>query len=273
MNWIFKTGDHLQVDKGGQKALALFAQKRVFSGRVGEAVLILEKKKGKWEFTALFQITEISIEDPEAEFKQITVTLGLQKQFENKLLEDYIYSLKRITNYGSVIKHFSRKYSRLFDAEFEAIVEDKIYIKRTIVGTILNAMHRDHQEGFVAFIAQESPGILTGGADLDKTLQLLLLYLDFAIIKPAQYLRESAEILRSILSDDEYAEIGFAADLDNLTFKTVQLIKPQVDAIDSYLSAITGTPNQPLSRQVLELDDQPKFKKLFRNSGLPFKLN
>jgi len=274
MKWIFKTGDHFQFNNEGQKATALFEQRRIFTGKAGDYVLVLEKKKGEWEFIAQFQITEIDVEAPEDEYKQITVTLGLIKQFEgDKLLEDYVYSLKRISNYAYPIKHFARKYSRLHDAEFEAIVEDKIYVKRTIVGTILNAMHRDHQEGFISYIANESPELLTGNSDMDKVLGLLLIYLDFAIIKPAQYLIESAEILQSIISEKEFADVGFGLDIEKITPKNTQLIKPQVSAIIEHLSNIPGHPNQIFGFQVLELKDNPKFKRLFKNSRLPLTLN
>ncbi len=199
MNWIFKTGDYFQMDSDNKKAIVAIEQKRNFTGKEGEDVLILEKNKSEWEFIARYQIASILVKNPEAEFKEISITLSLVQKFkEEKLLEDYVYSLRRITNYSNPIKHFSRKYSRLHDAEFEAIVEDKIYLKRTILGTVLNAMHKDHQKSFINFVASEAPAILTGKTDMDTALMLLLQYLEFAVVKPAKYLRESADLLKSI---------------------------------------------------------------------------
>jgi hypothetical protein len=273
MNWIFKTGDNFQVDSNNQKAIVILEQKRNFTGQEGEDVLILEKKKSDWEFTAQYRIALVEVKNPEAEFKEITITLTFVKRFEEeKLLEDYVYSLRRITNYASPIKHFSRKYSRLLDAEFEAIVEDKIYLKRTILGTVLNAMHSDHQKSFICFVASEAPEILTGKTDIDTALTLLLKYLEYAVVKPAQYLRESAELLKSIVSEQEISEIGFALDAENLTVKNTQVIKPQVDAINEYIGDMFRFNNEKLGLQLLELEDNRKFKTLFKNAPLPITL-
>ncbi len=273
MNWILKKGDYFHEDSNGQKAIVIIQQKRNFTGKEGEDVLILEKKKSEWEFTSQYNIAKIEVKNPETEYKEITITLALIQQFkEEKLLDDYIYSLRRITNYSYPIKHFSRKYSRLYDEEFEAVVEDKIYLKRTILGTVLNAMHRDHQKSFISFVASEAPEILTGKTDMDTALTLLLQYLEFAVIKPAEYLRESAELLKSIISEQEITEIGFALDADNLNLKNTQMIKPQVDAINEYLGDMFRFNNEKRGLQLLNLEENRNFKTLFKNSPLPLTL-
>lgn len=272
MKWIVKTGEHLQLDDNGTKAIVALTQKRNFTGKVGEDVLILHKK-AEWEFTAHYQIAGIEVSNPEAEYKEITITLVLVNIFKDvKLLDDYIYSLLRITKYAYPIKHFSRKYSRLYDAEFEAIVEDKIYLKRTILGTVLNAMHAAHQKSFISFVAGEAPEILTGRTDMDKALSLLLEYLDYSVVRPAKYLKESAELLQSIVSEKDLSEMGFAVDAENIQTKETQMIKPQVDVINEYLNDMFGFQNEKVGLQLLELEDNRKFKTLFKNAPLPITL-
>lgn len=274
MNWIFKTGDHFQMDRNDQNAIVTIEQRRNFTGKEGEDVLILEKNNSEWGFIAYYRIASILVKNPEAEFKEISIILSLVQQFkEEKLLEDYIYSLRRITNYANPIKHFSRKFSRLYDAEFEAIVEDKIYLKRTILGTVLNAMHEDHQKSFISFVASEAPEILTGKTDMDTALMLLLQYLEFAVVKPAEYLRESADLLKSITSQQEFSEVGFAVNAEILNAKDTQMIKPQVETINEYLGDMFRFNNEKLGLQLLELDDNGKFKSLFKNSPLPMTLS
>jgi len=167
MNWVFKTGDHFELNSTANKAVVTIVQKSNFRGKEGDDVLILEKRKSEWEFIAHYKILEITLpKENQSEKKEFVITLELVKEFQgDKLLEDYIYSIRRVTNYASPIRHFNRKYSRLKDAEYEAIVEDNIYEKRTIVGTVLNAMHRDHQEAFILYVAEESPEQLTGKVD------------------------------------------------------------------------------------------------------------
>jgi len=273
MNWIFKTGDYFKTESDGQQAIVSIKQKRNFTGKKGENVLILEKRKSDWEFISHYCITNIEIKNPEAEYKEITISLALVQQFkEVKLLEDYVYSLRRINNYDNPIKHFSRKYSRLYDVEFEAIVKDKIYLKRTILGTVLNAMHYDHQKAYISYTAMESPELLTGRTDIDKALTLLLQYLEFAVIKPAQYLKESTELMKLLISEQAITEIGFAEDAENIRSKNTQMITTQVNVINEHLGNMFSFNEQKLGLQLLELKDDRKFKSLFRNSPLPITL-
>jgi len=275
MNWIFKQGEHFILDSEAKKAVVTFEQKRNFRGKVGEDVLILEQGKwNEWEFTAQYKILEITPPKViDIEYKEFIITLELVIEFEDKLLDDYIYSLKRVTNYEYPIRHFNRKYSRLSDAEYEAIVEDNIYEKRTIVGTVLNAMHRDHQEAFLLYVAEESPEQLTGKVDIDRVLELLIDYLNFSVIKPAQYLSESARILRSIIGEDQYADSGFATDIEKLGKTNVQLIAPQVKLIEDSLIHMPFSENSTLATQLKDVKDNLKFKKLFKNTPLPITLN
>lgn len=275
MNWVFKTGDHFKLDSTTNKVVVSLVQKANFRGKVGDDVLVLEKRKSDWEFIAHYRILEIAPpNETQSEKKEFVITLELVKQFEgDKLLDDYIYSIRRVTNYATPIRHFNRKYSRLKDAEYEAIVEDNIYEKRTIVGTVLNAMHRDHQEAFILYVAEESPEQLTGKVDIDKVLELLLDYLNYSVIKPAQYLRESANILRSILNDNEYAEIGFGSGTELIKKTDTKMIAPQVVLIEEYLNQLPFNENQKLGSQIRDVKDNPKFKRLFKNTPLPITLN
>lgn len=286
MNWIFKTGDYLKVDSQKQEATAILEQKIIFSGKPGEDVLLIDKIKGEWEFISIYSIKEIDIQNPDLAYKKILVSLNLVKQFDKgKKLEDYIYSLSRITNYDNPMKHFTRKYSRLYETEFDAIVEDKIFVNRSILGTVLNALHRDHQEAYIAYIASEAPELLTNSIDIDKALNLLNTYLNFAIIEQSEYLKESASMIKFIISDDEFSEIGFSTDIkDNeLTesglfadfkvkdSKNFQMLKPQVDIIEKYLTQFKGLLEQATIPKQLFRDDY-KFNQLFRKSRLPITL-
>lgn len=274
MNWVFKYGDHFKLDKKSNKAVVTLEQKSNFRGKEGDEVLILEKIKNKWVFTAQYKILEIiPPKNLQSQYKQFVITLELIKEFEgDKLLDDYIYSLRRVTNYATPIRHFNRKYSRLKDAEYEAIVDDDIYEKRTIVGTVLNSMPRDHQEAFILYVAEESPEQLTGKVDIDKVLELLLYYLNYSVIKPAQFLRESANIFKALFDEKELADIGFGSDI-GIEKNSFELIAPQVALIEIFLSQLPLGNNQEIGSQLLDVKDNPKFKRLFKNTPLPITLN
>lgn len=267
MNWIFKTGDHLKFLNEGKNGELRLEQKTNFTGESGEDVLILSRKK-EWEFIAHYRIENVSVENPDDEYKKIQVSIELKTEFASpKPLDDYIYSLARITNYANPIKHFNRKYNRLSDIEFNAILYDKIYQKRTVVGTILNAMHEDHQNAFIAYLGTEQPDLLTNRADMDRILLLLLRYLDFAIIKPANYLKEIDRIINNSDLKKHYDEIGFGT-ISEAKKVADHMIRPQIQVINQYSNFFPGFA-QNIAQQLRDIQDDRKFKRLFKNARLP----
>lgn len=271
MNWIFKNNLLGSVGNTAEDFSVRFYQKQNFSAKPGERVLILGMKKGEWQFIAEYSIAKIEI-NPDEEYKEITVFLKLEKKFDDKLLTDYIYSLRTITHFDYPMRHFTRKYRRLNDAEYDAIVNDKIYVKRTIVGTVLNAMHVEHQKAFIEFVAENEPGLLVGNADMDEIYNLLVKYMDFAIVKPSQYLRESANILQSVLTSEEYDGIGFGSDIERLGVNNTQRIKSQVLIIEENLSSLEQFVNQGMDNEISGFEDKSNLERYFRNSPLPISL-
>ncbi len=271
MNWIFRTGDFLQYIDKDKKALAIFTQKRYFSGRKGENVLVLDKSENGYEFTHHYKVSNIDVEENNDGYKTFLIDLVLVEKYSgDKFLDDYIYSLARIRHFDSPVKHYSKRYSRLFDAEFDAIIYDKIYVKRTVLGTMLNAMHPDHQQAFISFLSQEDPGLLIGKADIDKTLMLLMDYLKYAVIEPANYLKNSVEILKKLVDDESIDEIGFTKDPREATTRTVQKIQQQNKLIEKYLDALPTSINQIIDSESEDSMEYRKYKDLFKDSGLPF---
>lgn len=270
MNWIFRTGDFLQFIDKDKKALAIFTQKRYFSGRIGENVLVLDKSENGYEFTHHYKVSNIDVEENIDGYKTFLIGLVLVEKYSgDKFLDDYIYSLARIRHYDSPIKHYSKRYSRLLDVEFDAIIYDRIYVRRTVLGTILNAMHPDHQQEFISFLAQENPGLLLGKADIDKTLMFLLDYLKYAVIEPAKYLKNSVEILKNLVDDESINEIGFTLDPREASTRTVQKIQPQYMLIEKHLDALPTSIDQIIDSETKNSREYRKYKDPFKDSGLP----
>jgi len=273
MNWIFKTGNYLKVDSQKNEATATLEQKLNFSGKTGEKVLLIDKIRGDWEFISIYSIKGIDIQNPDQASKKIFISLNLVKHFEkSKNIKDYIYSLSRITNYDNPMKHFTRKYSRIYETEFDAIVQDKIFVSRSILGTVLNALPREHQEAFIDYIAVEAPELLTNNIDIDRALSLLKTYLKFSIIEQAEYLKESASMLKSIISEDEYSKIGFSLNTEKERIQSVEMIKPQVEIIDEYLDDFVNLLEKAAEPKLFENRENWKFKQLFKKSRLPITL-
>lgn len=270
-NWIFKIPKFTSFDSSSQKETIRLEQKRNFRGEVGDRALVLQFVSGDWQFVSNYEIQEIDLKDPEAEYKVFNIRLVLISKLEDKLLDDYIFSLRRVTNFKYPINHFKNRYNRISIPEFEGILYDNIYQKRTIVGTVLNAMHRNHQESFLIYLAERDPAQLLGNADVDEVFTFLLEYLNFSIIKQAVYLSESVEILRKLGVDTK--DIGLTFNQDLITGRKAQMIEPQYEIIKQYVNQMPGYNNLRLEGQFLEIDDDPKFRRLFRNTPFPITLN
>lgn len=269
-NWVFKIPKLDFFGNTNQKETIRLEQRKNFRAEIGDRALILQYIKGEWKFTAYYEIAEINSKNPDAETKIFDINLRLVNVLEDKLLDDYIYSLRRVTNFKSPIKHFRQRYNRISDTEFDGILYDNIYQKRTIVGTILNAMHRNHQESFLMYIAENSPSHLLSNADMDIVFSQLINYLNYSVIKPAMYLSASVEILNSLKIDTK--NIGFSFDINSVAYRTAQMIQPQMEVINNYITQMPGFDNIKLEAQFLE-DDDAKYKQLFRNTPLPITLN
>jgi hypothetical protein len=215
MKWVFKEAlFNIRADE--QIATGAWEQKRNFSGEKGEMILLLGKIGKEWFFTYRGIIKQIRVRQLPYDIKGYNITIELMEYYsDQKPLDDYIYSMRRIRSFQEPIRHYKRKYSRLFDHEYDAIVNDKIIVNRTIFGTIVNALHVDHQEAFLQYLAEVNPRLLSTETNVSEALSILYEYLDFAIIQPANYLKASAEILQDLMPE-EYKTIGFAYEADAL---------------------------------------------------------
>lgn len=274
MKWIFKAGDHLVFDNSKEKAFLSFAQKMRFSGEIGEDVLILEFNELYSVFTAYGKISNIEIDslDESLEKQAYLITIQIFEVFkEAKQLDSYIYSFRRITHYSKPRRHFNRKYSRMYKAEFDAVVQDKIYIKRTIFGTIVNSLPIEHRKAFVQYLATENPEAIIGKPDLDRSLDLLMKYLDYAVIQPSKLLQECGNLINELFDANTYTQIGFQEESDTPDSTKIQMLAAQVSIIDKYLN-VESNPFQAAFDIASSNNDDNRFKSVFKNRPLPFDL-
>lgn len=273
MNWIFNAYS-LNQKLGDDKTQKIsFTQKRKFSGKIGENIILLEEKSRNWVFTKCYEITGIEQDKLEDDYNKITIALELKTIFkEEKLVEDYSYSLLRVTDFKNPSRHYNnRVYNRIEDVEYEAIVNDKIYINRTILGTIFNSMHSDHQKGFIQYLTENDPKLIIIKPNVNKALEYLYQYLEQNIIEPINYLKGIGELYELNFGDNELSELEFAEDNENSNDSNK--VKLQLDIIREYQDFITTISNIPLNIQLSNINDDFKFISLFRNSRLPLTLN
>lgn len=272
MNWIFKK-DIVKFSEDFETATISIVQRGNFRGNEGESVLILEKVDKEWMFTYLYKISKVLIRETDSDKKiNIIELILIEKYKEEKLLSDYAYSIERIKNYNDLTRHFRRKYNKLSDLEFKAIEKDEIYYIRTVLGTIFNSLHSDHQEQFLIFLAENNPSLFLNANDLFTILILLIEYTNFSIIKPSKYLIESDNILRSIISNDEILkQVGFG-NSDTEEEESIQRIHQQALQISNSLPVFENISFSNIDEISRFSEDLDKYKRLFKNSRLPFNL-
>ncbi len=278
MNWIFKRRDI--NDFRDEKVIFIITQKRNFSGKKSDYALVLDEKTGKWGFDSRYQILDIIVNrESNSDFITTTITFKLIEKFEEtKYLDYYKYSLKRITNFKSPIKHFTGQYNRIDEIEYDAIVKDRIFYSRTLFGSIINNLHLRHRESFIVFISNKLPRILTSHPSLIDAIELLQEYLTFAIIKPALFLKESYStfknlennaILKVVSQDEEInskesIKLSFLTNdfLSNSIDDQIKIIDSQLDKLSDVISSLEG----------IDVSNERAFDKFFKNVRLPINL-
>lgn len=271
MYWLFN-GNNFNLT-GKEKEVLNWEQGRNFKGEPGDQVVVFEFDSKNKFFTYLFKITEVEIKSLSNEkelFRRnvITVTLQLVEDFKNeKEIHDYLYSFPRIVYFDSrLYRHFNRKYYRLSEEEFHAIINDEIFEARSVVGAALNALHTDHRKSFVRLLIENMPGVLKNKYDHVEVLSLLNEYMRYAVITPAQQLLEAYKEMEDVIPDDIRRGLGFS---DEYLKEGIDIISNQVEIIDDTLETV----------QVLLLANDNafvrnrKFERIFRSRPLPIDLN
>lgn len=270
MYWLFNN-DYFNIN-GKEKEIFSWQQRRNFRGEQDDQIIVYKFDSKNELFIFLYKIVNIEINPLQKEENvlndlRINVTAELLKDFnEEKEIEDYIYSFPRIiyfSNYRS--KHFNRRYYRLTEVEFDAIVDNDIFEARSIIGTVLNSMHIEHREAFVRELIEEIPGVLQNKYRHDQVLGVLKNYLEYAVITPAKQLTEAFNAIEGVIEENTRQAMGFAdeegiAGIDTIS-RQVNLINESIEEIES--SLVLNDNFYQVNR---------RFEKIFTNRPLPIDL-
>ncbi len=270
MYWLFNK-IALNITRDTRKLS--WEQKSIFPGEVGDRVIVFEFSNKAHFFSYLFTITSTNKEELQKKARttnqyEVVLSLKLEKDFETeKIIDDYIFSFPRIVYFGKYLyRHFNRKYYRLKEEEFSAIINDEIFEPRSILGAAVNAMHIDHRRAFSQLLVERFPQVLQNRYNHSDLLALLNEYLRFAVILPAIHLAEAFNDVETIVDGEILNELAFA---DEATRANTENIAAQViminETIADYQNSVTIT-QENIFRDF-------KFDRIFRNRPLPIDLN
>jgi hypothetical protein len=276
MNWVFKSKGEI-VDSKNENLIISFEQSGGFSGEKNEGALLFNQDKGKMEFTHVLEIESVDlveIKTPEGLTRKrprvkVTITLRLVQKFEEpRQLDFFTFSLKRINNYRAPKINFRRAYARLEKVEFDIIVQNRVYVKRTILGSTLNSLHRDHQKGVINYFAQEAPEVLFRSYTTDKALGLLREYFKSNILAPLENLLRAKDIWEQLSVSTAPISLRFGLEIED--DQIVELsIQNQIESVrfdSSPVIQLLLNPNPEFRNTPTE---ERLFSKLFQDRGLP----
>ncbi|MCS3796407.1 hypothetical protein [Niastella sp. OAS944] len=269
MYWLFNNDI---FNLRGEEVQASWDQKQDFKGQVGDEVIFYEFNSRRRLFTHLYKISRISQRKNAGifEYHFISITLQIIRSFgEEKEVEDYVFSFPRIKNFGSrLYKFFNKRYYKLTELEFLAIVEDQIFLSRTIMGTALNAMHLDHRKAFSQLLVERDPDILQNRYTHGEVLSLLNEYFQYAIITPAKQLAEAYAQMQTFVENRDVLESMAFYNTTNLRSRQDSIFS-QVRVINEYLEQV----NISIPEDRHTDFNESKFETLFKNKPLPIDLN
>lgn len=286
--WIFRFDNKLNELVEGNNIKLSWKQKRRFAGRQGDEAIQLY---GDY-FLAQYLLDEVelkeNVDNNKTSIWDVTISLKLLHKFEEpKNRQDYLYSFPRIKSFGeNVYKHFRNKYYRMTDVEYEAVINDDIFVSRTLLGTAINSLHQDHKFAFISYLVAIYPEAINGTVDFDIVAQELINYLQTSIITQAKCLQQAVGILKEFVPEEVFTEIAFH---DNSKRRNSSNINRQSIVLDQYLPIISQLENLlyqaapsrhrnsekeqqiSLNNNSLEVNEQfeKRFERIFKNKYLP----
>jgi hypothetical protein len=274
MKWLFNEGRFPNFEGSKSETLS-WTQKNNFKGKIGDNIIFYSYSKDKKEFTHLYKIESVTNEPKSFkngnQFIEVNIDISLIESYAGKNFDDYIYSIYRIKYYDKLLyRHFNRRYYRLGEIEFEAIHKEEIFTSRTILGNAFNALHPEHRHAFSQYLVQTDPEILQNVYDYDKIVQLLIKYLQFAIISPSQQISSAYNLLLEVTGEfKEQNSIGFSLK-DNEVQTSSNLLGTQVIQVAEHLASIESI--QTIWKEYERNRKEKVFKKRFSDKGLPIDL-
>ncbi len=261
--WFFK----LENNSLNNKTIN-FETRTKFKGKIGDGIVFLSIQSGDLSFTYYGIIDSL-------EFEKIDEKLYINKVFlkiyeiyeEDNLLENYTYSIKRITNFERPEVNFKVQLGTLQKVEFDGIINGEFFYARTAFGKYVNALPGDHQLAFVKYFIEIAPEIyFSTTKNFDKALEVLENYIQDRITIPARFLNQGFKILSNYVNDSELNDIGVST-----PDKPIDRLKPQIDIIEKHLDEVRNKEERvENSRDFRNSEVQDLYKKRFSKTDWPF---
>lgn len=279
--WAFKTEDNSLIhslEELDSKVIYKFSKKGNCKCEEGDRVIFITKKNGKWffSFIAVILSVDISLEKEIQEIpKEYSIVVTEIKAIEDLFsINDFSYTLLKIhKNYNNPIDHFRGPYSRLVLSDFNAIVNNQIFISRTAFGKTINALHQKHRIAFLQILIEDNPRLYARGNDFVKAFSMLKEYIETYIYPDIIMMSQIGKFLVEI-NDEDVSDLEFD-DPENFGNGKDNIMN-QVKICDEFYS------NNHIQKNYLNIlleeinnvaNDERSFGGQFTNRYLPISIN
>ncbi|MFT4779074.1 MAG: hypothetical protein ACI923_001609 [Flavobacteriales bacterium] len=214
--WVFRLDrlDRTSLEGIKNSKKLSFTSGYNFHSEKGDEFLILQplnpSDKSSWEFILHGSISSFDrVFDPGSNRSKFHVNLRNIDNLQTTNLEDFAFSLARITRFSQPIYHFSRAYSRLSKLEFKSISDGQIFVSRTIFGKVINNLHKTHRLAFIQYFIEKDPDTYFKNRNYHQAFKLLNQYVKNRILIPANYIHQSFGMLEGLVALPIAQTIGF----------------------------------------------------------------
>lgn len=260
--WFFKLENNSLNDKRLN-----FATRTKFKGKIGDGIIFLTRQSGEFSFTSYGIINLIKSKKLEDKLYVNEIFLKIYEITEQvNLLENYNYSLKRITNFKRPEVNFKAQLGSLHKAEYEGIIAGEFFYARTAFGKYVNALPQEHQLAFIKYFMEIAPEIYFNPTkNFDRALEILEDYIENRVTTPARLMNEGFKILTKYVLETELDKIGVSKE-----GKTIDRLIPQIDIIENHLEEVRIKEEMDeINRDFRSSELQSLYKKRFAKTDWP----
>jgi hypothetical protein len=187
-------------------------------------------------------------------------------------LDDYAYSLQRIFRYQNPERQFRRTFTALETEDVVTLEKEWIFISRTILGRLINALPRLNKLEFVSQAILEFNTDDLRKVSYTKGLRFLKDYIEEEILAKGRYLTSTRDLLENTLKQVVGKEdLGFLLENEKTeSIATQALLFDRVFALESTFKTLE---TNLVRAQEMNVNSELHFARVFRGNRWPIDLN
>jgi len=184
----------------------------------GDKVIFLHKNRNNYFFSSYGIIEQIGSpgETNREKYMISKIEISIKGILSGEYtLNDFVYSLLKISRYNKPYLHFNWPYNKLKKFDYDTLTNERIFLSRTIFGKIINKLTIEHKIDYLNLCFAELGDDYFNGHSLKKALEILRNYINYTIVTPGRYIEKTTNLISNIIPEEYKNKIGFMGDYEN----------------------------------------------------------